>query len=191
VKYPTSPLTPFFAAVPQNFLRCPLAHSRVSRTAQTLSARASMPCALLFTLSLEGNSLVALFATPILCFQSLAASFAKYRGVGGTAQNRLAASFQLARVFNNLQVARSIPSINMSRIFMYLQIALRANPLFSNSCKLPGVSPRENNRFLSSPPGAQKTGRRKNRIAPLGMTSWWWGLRRRLLQVGEDGYVEF
>jgi hypothetical protein len=75
MKYPSSPLAPFLAAVPQNSLHCLLAHSRVSRTAQTLSARASMSCALL-------NTLVALFSTAVVCFQELARSFAKTPGVG-------------------------------------------------------------------------------------------------------------
>ena len=74
MKYPTSPLTPFFAALPQNSLHRLLAHSRVSRTAQALSDRVSMACALL-------NSLVALFLTPVVCFQELARSFAKTPGV--------------------------------------------------------------------------------------------------------------
>ena len=82
MKYPASRLTPFLAAVTQNFPHCLLAHSRVSRIAQPLSSRASMPCALLFTLSLEGNSLVALFSTAVVCFQELAHSFAKTPGVG-------------------------------------------------------------------------------------------------------------
>ena len=75
MKYRTSPLTPFLAAVPQNSLHCLLAHSRVSRTPQALSDCASMPCALL-------NSLVALFSTAVVCFQELARSFAKTPGVG-------------------------------------------------------------------------------------------------------------
>ena len=75
MKYGTRRLTPFLAALPQNFLHYLLAHSRVSRAAQTLSARASMPCALL-------KSLVALFSTAVVCFQELAGSFAKTPGVG-------------------------------------------------------------------------------------------------------------
>jgi hypothetical protein len=41
----------------------------------------SAVCRLLFTLSLEGQSLCALFRTPFLCFQQLADSFQKIPGV--------------------------------------------------------------------------------------------------------------
>ena len=75
MKYSPAPLTPSFATLPQNPPRLFRYHSPVSYAAQTLNTYASIACALL-------NSLAALFATPILCFQSLAASFAKYRGVG-------------------------------------------------------------------------------------------------------------
>src|SRR5260370_23055379 len=76
MKYPASHLTPFLATLlqePRHPFRCQLLPSR---TGQGLSAGASSACALL-------NSLVALFSTPILCFQRLAHSFAKTPGGWG------------------------------------------------------------------------------------------------------------
>jgi hypothetical protein len=81
MKYRTSPLTPFLAALPQLSPHGYLCNSIITRVAQTLSARASMPCALL-------NSLVALLSSAIVCFQELARSFAKIPG-GGVARQQL------------------------------------------------------------------------------------------------------
>ena len=75
MKYGVSPLTPFLTALSQISPHGYYRNSIITRTAQALSARDSMPCALL-------NSLVALFSTAVVCFQELAHSFAKTPGVG-------------------------------------------------------------------------------------------------------------
>ncbi len=75
MKYPPAPLTPFFASLPLTRPHRFLRHARPSRTAQVLSAGASIACALL-------NSLASLFAAAVLYFQSFAHSFAKYPGYG-------------------------------------------------------------------------------------------------------------
>jgi len=75
MKYPPAPLTPFFTSLPLTRPHRFLRHARPSRTAQVLSAAASIACALL-------NSLASLFAAAVLYFQSLAHSFAKHPGYG-------------------------------------------------------------------------------------------------------------
>src|SRR5258707_15411038 len=60
-------------------LRVPACPDRVG----VVNLMFSAVCRLLFTLSLEGQSLCALFRTPFLCFQQLAASFTKTPGGGG------------------------------------------------------------------------------------------------------------
>ena len=70
MKYPASPLTSFLAVLSQNPPHGYRRNSPTARTAQALSDRASMACALL-------NSLVALFSFAVVCFQELAHSFAK------------------------------------------------------------------------------------------------------------------
>src|SRR5260221_5419838 len=76
MKYPVSHLTPSLATLPQDVpLRSPR-HLLASIPSPALSSYKSTACALL-------NSLASLFATPSLCFQSFADSFAKIGGVGG------------------------------------------------------------------------------------------------------------
>jgi hypothetical protein len=75
MKYPPAPLTLFFASLPLTRPHRFLRHARPSRTAQALSAGASIACALL-------NSLASLFAAAVLSFQSFARSFAKCPGCG-------------------------------------------------------------------------------------------------------------
>ncbi len=75
MEYPPAPLTPFFTSLPLTRPHRFLRHARPSRTAQVLSAAASIACALL-------NSLASLFAAAVLYFQSLAHSFAKHPGYG-------------------------------------------------------------------------------------------------------------
>src|SRR6266849_1737444 len=75
MKYPPAPLTPFFTSLPLTRPHRFLRHARPSRTAQVLSAAASIACALL-------NSLASLFAAAVLYFQSLAHSFAEHPGYG-------------------------------------------------------------------------------------------------------------
>src|SRR5258708_9109551 len=73
MKYPTGPLTPSLAALPQDVSLCSRRHPLVSIPSTLLSVCASIACTLL-------KSLASLFATPILCFQSLADSFTKIVG---------------------------------------------------------------------------------------------------------------
>jgi len=97
MKYPPAPLTPFLAALPQN-PRHPFRFQLLpSRTAQGLSAAPSIACALL-------NSLVALFATPVLYFQWLAASFRKTPGGGYPASVQSSGSPQRANPFASYHI---------------------------------------------------------------------------------------
>jgi hypothetical protein len=73
------------------------------------------------------NSLAALFATPILCFQQLARSFAKMPGGGGTPATSVLTGHQ----------SRFLPAL----VFMGLQIPFPATLLFSYPYKSLGVSP--------------------------------------------------
>jgi hypothetical protein len=119
MKYSPAPLTPSPATLPQNVPLCSRCHSLVSIPLNVLSACTSIACALL-------NSLASLFATPLLCFQSFADSFAKTRGwwmgvpcaffsftpifegplVYPERSSRGATPFLLAFVFKNLQIPR-------------------------------------------------------------------------------------
>jgi hypothetical protein len=92
MKYPPAPLTPFLASLPQNPRRAFRCHLLPSRTVQSPSAGASIACALL-------KSLVALFATPVLYFQWLAASFRKTPGGGYPASVQSSGSPQRANPF--------------------------------------------------------------------------------------------
>jgi|ERR1700687_5057469 len=76
MKYPPAPLTPFSATLPQSPALPSRSHSLISRTAQALSVCTTIACSLL-------KSLGSLFASPVLCFQWLAASFHKTPGGGG------------------------------------------------------------------------------------------------------------
>jgi hypothetical protein len=162
MKYPSAPLTPFLAALPQkprHPFRCQLLPSRI---AQGLSAGASIACALL-------NSLVALFQPLSFVFNGLRPLFAKHPGWGyperfcrltrvgchsptplrslrlftpssegcGIICNGLSRSF----VFITLQIPPFLASINMPRLFTKLQIPRRANSFFSHRYKSTGVSP--------------------------------------------------
>jgi hypothetical protein len=141
MKYPAAPPTPFLAALPQK-TRVPFRSQLLpSRTAQALSVRTTIACSLL-------KSLASLFASPVLCFQWLAASFHKTPGgVGYCAPLRhlrvlrvSALSFAVlesALVFKNLQVAPSTPGICISRVFMHLQTAFYATRVFSQTSALP------------------------------------------------------
>src|ERR1700739_2302682 len=77
MKYPPAPLTPFLAALCIRRTMRILSEQRERKDLDPLTLSTSIPCALL-------NSLASLFATPLVCFQSLAASFAKIPGVGGS-----------------------------------------------------------------------------------------------------------
>src|SRR5260221_3701654 len=74
MKYPARSLTPSLATLPQDVPLCSPRHLLVSIPFPVLSTCKSTACALL-------NSLASLFATPFLCFQLLADSFAKIGGL--------------------------------------------------------------------------------------------------------------
>lgn len=154
MKYSASPLTPFFAALPRNApvsLRC---HRLVTETGKPRSSISSIACTLL-------NSLAAFFATPLLCFQSLANSFAKTPGVGvprmvlrDSARIFLLTTHHspLFPVFSYQQLTScASPSIYQHvPLFMHLRIPFSANSFFSHRYKLPWVSPMTDH----SPPSA-------------------------------------
>ena len=101
MKYTPAPLTPFLAVLPRKSrhpFRCQLLPSR---TAKGLSASASIACALL-------NSLVALFATPVLYFQWLAASFRKTPGFGYPASVQSSGSPQRANPFASYHIPATL-----------------------------------------------------------------------------------
>jgi hypothetical protein len=75
MKYSPAPLTPFLAALCIRRRMPILNEQRERKDLDPLTLSTSIACALL-------NSLAALFATPLICFQSLADSFAKIPGVG-------------------------------------------------------------------------------------------------------------
>ena len=91
---------------------------------RSVSLAVSWYCALL-------NSLAALFATPILCFQQLARSFAKTPGVG-VPRN---VGFHRPRVTGHQ--SRLCPPF----VFMTLRIAFPGSALFSQRSELPGGVP--------------------------------------------------
>src|SRR5258708_2671207 len=76
MKYAARSLTPSLATLPQDVPLCSPRHLLVSIPFPVLSTCKSTACALL-------NSLASLFATPFLCFQLLADSFAKRGGGWG------------------------------------------------------------------------------------------------------------
>src|SRR5216684_8399516 len=78
MKYPTSPLSPFLAALLciRRRMRI-LSEQREPKGLDQLSARTPIACALL-------NSLASLFPLALVCFQSFADSFGKTPGGGGT-----------------------------------------------------------------------------------------------------------
>src|SRR5882724_4208875 len=75
MKYPPAPLTPFFASPPRIRRRTHILNEQRELKDHQLTLSASMGCRLL-------KSLASLFAPRILCFQRLAASFAKIPGGG-------------------------------------------------------------------------------------------------------------
>jgi hypothetical protein len=97
MKYPARSLTPSLATLPQDVPLCSPRHLLVSIPFPVLSTCKSTACALL-------NSLASLFATPFLCFQLLADSFAK-RGGGGVPRLFLATRHWLRR-----RTEKQIPS---------------------------------------------------------------------------------
>jgi hypothetical protein len=144
MKYPPALLTPFLAALPQ---KAPISFhcsSLISHQGTPLSAHTSIACSLL-------NSLAALFATPVLCFQSFADSFAKTGGYGGTlrlspcsfipsALREGQLHFCPAFVFKNLQIPlRACPPTPLF-IFSHLRIPWRANPFVSHPYKTAGCA---------------------------------------------------
>ena len=74
MKYPTSPLTPSVATLPEHPLRSCHSHSSISHPAKALTCTTSIVCRLL-------KSLGSLFEPAVVCFQRLAASFRKTPGV--------------------------------------------------------------------------------------------------------------
>src|SRR5882757_2922962 len=77
MKYPPTPLTPFFASPPRIGRRTHIPNEQHELKDHQPTLSVSIACRLL-------NSLASLFSTPFLCFQSLAASFRKTPGVWGT-----------------------------------------------------------------------------------------------------------
>src|SRR5260221_11064082 len=103
MKYPARSLTPSLATLPQDVPLCSPRHLLVSIPFPVLSTCKSTACALL-------NSLASLFATPFLCFQLLADSFAKRGGVG------FPFSFSpLATGCADEQKSRSLPAVREPR----------------------------------------------------------------------------
>ena len=142
MKYPPAPLTLCLATLLQNLPLCSRCHSLLSIPPPVLSTCKSIACALL-------NSLASLFATPFLCFQSFADSFAKTGGWGCPAPfpaTRLPRALSTRRnsisgrlCFQELtQTPPAALSIGMPRIFKHLQIPFRATPFFSHPYKMPG-----------------------------------------------------
>src|SRR6267154_2195113 len=75
MKYPPAPLTPFLASPPRIRRRTHIPNEQRELKDHQPTLSASIACRLL-------NSLASLFAPRILCFQRLAASFAKISGGG-------------------------------------------------------------------------------------------------------------
>jgi|ERR1700719_2665740 len=155
MKYPPALLTAFLAALPQ---KAPISfgsRSLISQQGTPLSADAAIACSLL-------NSLACLFATPLLCFQSLAASFAKIGGMG------VLCAFLAARLLPSAlregqlhfcshlfsRTYKSLPAPCPPTplfIFSHLRIPWRASPFFSHRYKLPGCHPLKAFSVLSVP----------------------------------------
>src|SRR5437879_3304417 len=75
MKYPTGPINLFTSDTYEETRPSISCNSRLFIPTADLSALPSIACRLL-------NSLASLFATPLVCFQPLAASFSKMPGVG-------------------------------------------------------------------------------------------------------------
>src|ERR1700758_871213 len=120
MKYPPTPFLPALCIRRRMHI---LNEQRERKDLDPLTRSASIACTLL-------NSLASLFATPLVCFQSFAASFPKTPGVGWgcgflceTSAFSASLRYRLQPLprclfFNNLQIAPSPPSICIPRIFI-------------------------------------------------------------------------
>ena len=124
MKYPPAPLTPFLASPPRIRRRTHIPNEQRELKHHRPTLSASMGCRLL-------KSLASLFSTPFLYFQSLAASFARIPGGGGTP--RLSWLFIRSAVRDG---RLNFCSLVFSRTYESLFAAHRsASPAFSYSYK--------------------------------------------------------
>ena len=124
MKYPPAPLTPFLASPPRIRRRTHIPNEQRELNDHQPTLSASMGCRLL-------KSLASLFSPPFLYFQSLAASFARIPGGGGTP--RLSWLFTRSAVRDG---RLNFCSLVFSRTYESLFAAHRsASPAFSCSYK--------------------------------------------------------
>jgi hypothetical protein len=175
VKYPASPLTPFPPALPENSHLLHSGRSSICTTARKVNPGLSH-CSGLFVIAKKVNS---------FAISQMRTLSQKHRGVGYPAPFRHLGSAFTATIVPNRQIkfsARScfqlmscsfktidqhIPHFHgltncfFGKLFLFTSIQIAG-----------GVTPNENNRFLSTRPGAHETGGRKSRVASFGMRVW-------------------
>jgi hypothetical protein len=135
MKYPPAPLTPFLASPLEDPVRPSLFYLLTSRGPVALSACASIACRL-------WNSLSTPFSTPLVCFQSLAASFCKTPG-WGTLRNLCvlcvsALSFRVVASVPCFQELTNCPlqpiDFHPTRFHRLTNCFFSNSPVFTNIC---------------------------------------------------------